>query len=195
MLSFAAVNCNIYARRWFASGIVFPLSIPTWYIPLYVFVLCPQQNSVLINITTLNILNAPIFGEYEPQQTAATWVPTFFSFPKSIYFQFVQKLGVCLHLGKLTLCFGGSFNVGIKKYVSASLTFLITLPQPNSVIHAKCCLWEAAWGTTSWSEFERKLLTLCTQTAVEEILLLTRCFAFYNRLLAFKRKTKKSSVV
>lgn len=58
------------------------------------------------------------------------------------YLQFVQGLGVCLHIGKHTLYFEGSVNVGGKKEVSASLTFLITLPQPGSVMHAKCCLWE-----------------------------------------------------
>lgn len=130
-----------------------------------VFIQRPQRNFVLINrpesfhwnISTLNILGEQILREYEPLQTATTWF-TSLSPHKSIYIQFVQRLGVCFHIRKHILYFEDSVNVGKKKLkMSASLTFLKTLPQPASVMHAKCCLWVNAWGTASWSVWNRAI--------------------------------------
>lgn len=183
--------------------LIFPPYVPIYSITLHE--LCANRPEIFPwNISTLSIISVLTFREYKPERTATTWFTTI-SFPKTIYFQFVQRLGVCLHIGKHTLYFEGSFNVGMKIYIyiSPSLTYLITLPQPRSVMHAKCCLWETAWGTTSQRAFERGLLTLklvypnsCRRNTAQlgflpDVLL----SAAIKPLLAFKKKEEKIKCV
>lgn len=142
-----------------------------------------QQESFHINIPKLSTPRANIFKEYVPQWTAVTWFTVFFPhFPKLFTFNLFKGWGLVYISGK-TQYFGWSSNVGIKMHFGI-LTLLITLPKPGTPMHAKCCLWETAWGMISPTLFLKEgywVYGFYTQIVVDEktAQFLTRCFMSY----------------